>query len=311
MQSRRNGLTKCWSWPGGTQALAPRVDRHRGQSLRRCSRSATSPPPQGGRLVCPFQRGRLGMQPTGLLWGDIRLGLLGQRRHRLVARWLPQHHTGCDNPPLELQDMACLLATAPVPGPRCHWCLRRTLCALSKRNSSLATGPGCCVSCKSCNCIRAAVSLKKRRFVRAGFDMDLSYITDRIIAMGFPSRGCESCYRNSAASTHDFMAQRHPGRFRIWNLCCEAGRSYSKDLFMGSVVEIGFLDHNAPRMEQVEEFCRGVDEWLAAHPDNVAAVHCKAGKVSCHAGPPPSICEPPMLLVLMGARGLGSSARHV
>ncbi|KAA0167271.1 hypothetical protein FNF27_07354 [Cafeteria roenbergensis] len=155
---------------------------------------------------------------------------------------------------------------------------QRTLCALSKRNSSLAAGPGCCASCKSCNCIRAAVSLKKRRFVRAGFDMDLSYITDRIIAMGFPSRGCESCYRNSAASTHDFMEQRHPGRFRIWNLCSEAGRSYSKDLFMGSVVEIGFLDHNAPRMEQVEEFCRGVDEWLAAHPDNVAAVHCKAGK---------------------------------
>ena len=140
--------------------------------------------------------------------------------------------------------------------------------------------------------------------------MDLSYITDRIIAMGFPSRGCESCYRNSAASTHDFMEQRHPGRFRIWNLCSEAGRSYSKDLFMGSVVEIGFLDHNAPRMEQVEEFCRGVDEWLAAHPDNVAAVHCKAGKVSCLAARPPRPCELPSLVWAIGKRGQPGPARR-
>ena len=121
--------------------------------------------------------------------------------------------------------------------------------------------------------------MKKRRFVRSGFDLDLSYITDRIIAMGFPSRGCESCYRNSAASTHDFLSQRHPGHFKIWNLCSESGREYSKHLFPGEVERIGFPDHNAPAMEQVAQFCSGVAAWLALHPDNVAAVHCKAGKV--------------------------------
>jgi phosphatidylinositol-3,4,5-trisphosphate 3-phosphatase/dual-specificity protein phosphatase PTEN len=51
-------------------------------------------------------------------------------------------------------------------------------------------------------------------------------------------------------------------------------------MFPGDVIRIGFPDHNAPKMSQIETFCRGVDEWLAAHVDNVAAVHCKAGKVS-------------------------------
>ena len=47
------------------------------------------------------------------------------------------------------------------------------------------------------NTLRTAVSLNKRRFVENGFDLDLTYITDRVIAMSAPAIGGHSAYRNS------------------------------------------------------------------------------------------------------------------
>ena len=44
--------------------------------------------------------------------------------------------------------------------------------------------------------VRGLVSKKKMRFKKDGFDLDLTYITDRIISMGFPSEGTEGIYRN-------------------------------------------------------------------------------------------------------------------
>ena len=61
------------------------------------------------------------------------------------------------------------------------------------------------------NAMRGVVSKKKRRFVDEGFDLDLTYITPRIIAMGFPSTGGEGLYRNPLPEVQRFFETRHAG----------------------------------------------------------------------------------------------------
>lgn len=123
---------------------------------------------------------------------------------------------------------------------------------------------------------RKAVSKKKKRFVADDFDLDLSYITPKIIAMGFPSVGREGLYRNPLPEVQRFFEKRHAGRYRIYNLCSE--RAYDPADFLGRVARYPFDDHNPCPLHVIAAFCEDVDSWLTAHPDNVAAIHCKAGK---------------------------------
>ena len=55
------------------------------------------------------------------------------------------------------------------------------------------------------NYIRTKFSGNKKRFIDEKFNLDLSYITNRIIAMAFPAIGIEKIYKNSMNSVkHDF-----------------------------------------------------------------------------------------------------------
>lgn len=44
--------------------------------------------------------------------------------------------------------------------------------------------------------IRKIVSGKRKRFRNANYDLDMTYITNRVLAMSFPASGIETVYRN-------------------------------------------------------------------------------------------------------------------
>ena len=127
--------------------------------------------------------------------------------------------------------------------------------------------------------IKQLVSKKKIRFQNADFNLDMAYITDRVIAMGFPSVNYERIYRNSIADVIAFFEKYHKSNVKIYNLCLEKDRIYNKALFGKAKVGLfPSMDHNPCPVKLILEFCVDICLFLILNLESVAAIHCKAGK---------------------------------
>ncbi|CAL0316375.1 unnamed protein product [Lupinus luteus] len=130
---------------------------------------------------------------------------------------------------------------------------------------------------------RHVVSQNKRRYQEGGFDLDLTYITENIIAMGFPAGDMssgffgyvEGFYRNHMEEVIKFFETHHKDKYKVYNLCSE--RLYDASLFEGKVASFPFDDHNCPPIQLIISFCQSAYSWLKEDIENVVVVHCKAG----------------------------------
>ena len=108
--------------------------------------------------------------------------------------------------------------------------------------------------------VRGLVSLKKKRFQEDGFDLDLTYVTPQIIAMGYPSTGIEAAYRNPLPEVQRFFSTKHAGHYKIYNLCSE--RQYDIEGNFELVQRYPFNDHNAPPLEMIRLFCEDAEAFF-------------------------------------------------
>ena len=128
------------------------------------------------------------------------------------------------------------------------------------------------------NIFKRLVSKKKRRLQTELYDLDMCYITERVIGMGFPATGCEKLYRNSLEDIMNFLDRYHQD-YKVYNLCIEKGRIYPKTYFEDKLVGLfPFNDHSPCPCKLILDFCVDICLFLTSHPRGVAAIHCKAGK---------------------------------
>jgi len=119
----------------------------------------------------------------------------------------------------------------------------------------------------------------KKRYVDLadGFDLDLTYVTPRLVAMSVPSTGIVSLFRNPLTEVVRLFELRHPHGYSVANCCPEL--PYDGARFTSGVVECyDIQDHTPPTMAQFVHFLNSSGPRAAADVEHVLAVHCRGGK---------------------------------
>lgn len=120
------------------------------------------------------------------------------------------------------------------------------------------------------------VSQKKIRFKNENFNLDLSYITPRIIAMAYPASGMESLYRNKMHDVKEFLDTRHPGKYYVINT---SSRKYDYSNFHNRVIDIDWPNHHPCRFYYFSKLVLETAKLLLdTDPETVIVVHCLGGK---------------------------------
>ncbi|XP_076922319.1 phosphatidylinositol 3,4,5-trisphosphate 3-phosphatase and protein-tyrosine-phosphatase PTEN1-like [Bidens hawaiensis] len=124
--------------------------------------------------------------------------------------------------------------------------------------------------------IRRLVSQKRRRLLVGGYDLDMSYITPRILAMSFPAERMMAIYRNPMWQVKEVLEMRHRGHYKVYNLCIE--EEYDPSHFNGFLERYPFDDNHVPPLALIKGLCESVNSWLSSDPKNIVVIHCMAGK---------------------------------
>ena len=93
--------------------------------------------------------------------------------------------------------------------------------------------------------------------------MDLTYITNYIIACGFPAVGMDAMYRNSRVDIIRFLKLRHGNNVKIINLCVESKQAYEqKEIPDFGYRRCPFADHNIQSISGLFYVCLDIYLFL-------------------------------------------------
>ena len=94
--------------------------------------------------------------------------------------------------------------------------------------------------------------------------------------MAFPAEGVEATYRNNIDQVAQLLRRKHGQNYILYNL---SNRPYDCAKFNGQVINwCGFPDHHPPPLPLLFKIVHSIHEWLSGSPENIAVIHCLAGK---------------------------------
>ncbi|XP_043941502.1 putative tyrosine-protein phosphatase auxilin isoform X2 [Protopterus annectens] len=108
-------------------------------------------------------------------------------------------------------------------------------------------------------------------------ELDISYITSRMIVMSFPAEGVELGFRNHIEDVRSFLDSRHQDHYTVFNL---SQKSYRSAKFHNRVSECSWPARQAPSLHNLYAVCKNMHHWLQQNPKNVCVIHCMDGRVA-------------------------------
>eukprot|EP00117_Sycon_ciliatum_P029385 scpid20330/ scgid23411/ Cyclin-G-associated kinase len=106
--------------------------------------------------------------------------------------------------------------------------------------------------------------------------LDLSYITARILVLGAPSTDVpEALSGNPVNDACEYFEQMPGHQHMVFNL---NDRAYDEGKYHGRVVMCAWKARSTPQLRQILAFCRHLHKYLTQTQDGVAIIHCDDGR---------------------------------
>ncbi|XP_069826286.1 tensin-2 isoform X2 [Dendropsophus ebraccatus] len=144
------------------------------------------------------------------------------------------------------------------------------------------TAPGPCIqhmgSTKSLN-VKQRSSLPRSfsldQVIQRSYDLDLTYITERIISVFFPTTLEEQRYRSNLREVASMLRSKHEDKYLFFNL---SRKRHDIRKLNPKVQEFFWPDCHAPPLDVICSICKAMEAWLNSDPQHVVVLHCKGNQ---------------------------------
>uniref|UniRef100_A0A673XAJ5 Tensin 1 n=1 Tax=Salmo trutta TaxID=8032 RepID=A0A673XAJ5_SALTR len=122
---------------------------------------------------------------------------------------------------------------------------------------------------------RSSRSVSLLQALEESYEVDLVYITERIISVSFPSCVEETSYASNLREVASMLRSKHQDNYLLFNL---SEKRYDINQLNPKVLDFGWPDHHAPALDKICSICKAMDTWLSADSHNVVVIHNKGNR---------------------------------
>ncbi|XP_072454212.1 tensin-3 isoform X2 [Notamacropus eugenii] len=124
-------------------------------------------------------------------------------------------------------------------------------------------------------CDKFSQSAVLGHIMEEGYELDLTYITERIIAVSFPASCSEETYLHNLQDVTRMLKSKHGDNYLVINL---SEKRYDLTKLNPKIMDVGWPDLHAPPLDKMCTICKAQENWLNSDPQHVVVIHCRGGK---------------------------------